>query len=204
MNGHSIPNKLGPHDHEERIEHIQGTLVLHRDQTAVESTSELDHLGLLPGSIQLSSITSKLLTSLHGIGGTSLLQDVAPLLSKSFLKLVLRHRDLIRRQNGSLTRNSIVMLVDQLLIINRLSINVTFREDLDSRGEELLTDHVLSGGGVGMGLDKDEGGVLVSAGVGGGGVCLPRVANAVVILGFWQSSSVSEHCWEIVEMDLSR
>lgn len=52
MNAHVITNKFRPHDHEECIEYIQWGLVLDRYKTTVESSSEFDYLGCLPGCIK--------------------------------------------------------------------------------------------------------------------------------------------------------
>jgi len=52
MNTDSLSNELGPHDHEEGVENVQGGLVLHGDQTTVKPASKLNNVGCLPGSIE--------------------------------------------------------------------------------------------------------------------------------------------------------
>jgi hypothetical protein len=52
MDAVCLSDELGSHDHEECIEYIQGSLALDGYQTAVESSSEFDDLGCLPGGIE--------------------------------------------------------------------------------------------------------------------------------------------------------
>lgn len=52
MDAISIAYEFRPHDHEECIEYIEGCLVLDGDETAVESSSEFDYLGCLPGCVE--------------------------------------------------------------------------------------------------------------------------------------------------------
>lgn len=58
------------------------------------------------------------------------------------------------------------MLINQLLLINCTSRNITLAQDLDTGGDEFFTDHVLSGLGVGVGFDEDEGRVFERTAVG--------------------------------------
>ena len=65
------------------------------------------------------------------------------------------------------------MLINQLLLINRTPSNIFLAQNLNTRLDELLTDHILSGLGVGVGFDEDKGGVFEgAAAVGAGGALL--------------------------------
>lgn len=76
-------------------------------------------------------------------------------------------RDLISRQNGSLASYGVIMLINQLLFVNRISRNIALAQDLNASSLEFFADHILCGLGVGMGLDEDECGVFERTAVGG-------------------------------------
>mmetsp|Transcript_19704 Transcript_19704/g.41370 ORF Transcript_19704/g.41370 Transcript_19704/m.41370 type:complete len:224 (+) Transcript_19704:676-1347(+) len=164
MDTDTFSDKFASHNHEECIENIKRIFILRSNQSTIESTSKLDNLCLLPNLIQLFRSTTEFLAGLHGIGSASLLQDIRPFLPKSLLKFGLWYRNLIRRKNGGLRSNSVVVLIDQLLLVNGFSIDVGFRDNFNARGNEFVSNHFLSGRGVGVGFDEDEGRVLEGAG----------------------------------------
>merc|ERR1719261_991520 len=115
----AITHKFGPHHHKERVEDIKRRLVLYADETAVESPSELDHLGVLPSCVKLLGIATKLFARLHGVRGASLAENVGPLLPEGLLELRLGDGDLIGGEDRRLGRDGVVMLVDELLLVDR-------------------------------------------------------------------------------------
>mmetsp|Transcript_32318 Transcript_32318/g.77257 ORF Transcript_32318/g.77257 Transcript_32318/m.77257 type:complete len:207 (-) Transcript_32318:109-729(-) len=156
----AISHKFGPHHHKERVEHIKRRLVLHADETAIKAPSKLDHLGILPSCVKLLGVATELLASLHGVRGAPLTENVGPLLPEGLLELRLGDWDLVRGEDRRLGRDGVVMLVDQLLLVDRLPADVGLREDLNALRLQGLPDHFLGCLRVGVRLDEHERGVF--------------------------------------------
>mmetsp|Transcript_136447 Transcript_136447/g.272132 ORF Transcript_136447/g.272132 Transcript_136447/m.272132 type:complete len:240 (+) Transcript_136447:660-1379(+) len=128
--------KLGPHGHEETIEDVQRLLAINLHKPTIETASELDQLlcclALRPFSIHLVGIDIQLCASVHCIKDLARCQGILPGETELSLKFVFRHVQLIGLQNCCFGGNSVIVLVDQLFLVDNLTLDASLLQDLDA------------------------------------------------------------------------
>ena len=117
-------------------------------------------LGLLadaPLGVQLVGGNSRLLAAVHGIVDVAVLERGRPGETELSLELVSWDVELGRFEDGSFGGDSVVVLVNEFLLVNHLGRDGSLGEDFDSLGLEAGLDALLDGISDSVGLDENEG-----------------------------------------------
>jgi len=163
-------HKARAHRHEETVEDVERALPLLLELRAIESTTELYQilcfLCLAPHLVERIGVDLELLAALLGVESLAVFQDIRPLEAELLLEFVGRDIELIRREKSCFRCDCVVVLVDELLLVDVLSINGAFLLDLNSLLLEGFLDqflHLIVHRG---GLQENEGAVFHHLAVG--------------------------------------
>mmetsp|Transcript_19987 Transcript_19987/g.23952 ORF Transcript_19987/g.23952 Transcript_19987/m.23952 type:complete len:331 (+) Transcript_19987:83-1075(+) len=124
-------DKLRPHGHEEAVENVD---VL--DKTAVETATKLDQLVSLlclsPLLVELLRVHTELCTAVNCVVHDALVESCLPVKAELSLELFCRHIQLMGLEQSCLGGNSIVVLIDQLILVDLLSGDRALALDLEA------------------------------------------------------------------------
>mmetsp|Transcript_8103 Transcript_8103/g.12396 ORF Transcript_8103/g.12396 Transcript_8103/m.12396 type:complete len:267 (+) Transcript_8103:397-1197(+) len=166
VDGCTVASELASHAHKKCIENIQWFFAFYFYQTTVKATPKFYNLivwfAFPPGRFETVGVHPKPLAGLHGITGTIRSQYICPRFSKEFLKFIRRYGQIFGFQQRRLGGNSVVVLINEFLVVNFRTSNVTLLSDGDRGSAEHCTDFVLNFRKVCMGLYKNKSPILGS------------------------------------------
>mmetsp|Transcript_10257 Transcript_10257/g.35908 ORF Transcript_10257/g.35908 Transcript_10257/m.35908 type:complete len:238 (+) Transcript_10257:2274-2987(+) len=152
------------------VEHVECAFLFEIHLRAIKASAELDQLAIIlgpgPQGTQFFSGEPKPVARIFGIHCSTRTQSIGPLDAEFVFELVLRHRQLVGRQESGLGGDRVVVLVHKHVLVDLVGFDDAFLHDANVFLVENLPHVVLDLGCHRVRLDEHKGSVLVDNRVG--------------------------------------